>query len=88
MKQIKDLELISGVELAFGSCLTGAINMKSKDTLIQVKEAIIRMKTHDKSERQQKLQKWLNQQFGAYFQGRNALVSSTTSEGLTNTKDN
>ena len=34
---IKGLELISSVELAFGSCLTGAINMKSQEISTQVK---------------------------------------------------
>ncbi len=29
IKQIKDLELIRGIKLAFGSCLTGASSMKS-----------------------------------------------------------
>ncbi len=31
INQIKDLELIWGIKLAFGSCLTSATNMKSKE---------------------------------------------------------
>ncbi|XP_053087803.1 protein Mpv17 isoform X2 [Pangasianodon hypophthalmus] len=52
MKQIKGLELISGIELAFGSCSTGATNMKSKEISMQVKEAIIRLKKQHKSIRE------------------------------------
>ena len=43
LKQIKGLELISAVELAFGSSLTGAISMKSKEISMRVKETIIRL---------------------------------------------
>ena len=42
MKQIRGLDLISGVKLAFGNCLTGVFN-KSKEILKEVKEAITRL---------------------------------------------
>ena len=42
MKQIKGVKLIQGIELAFGSCLTEAINMKPEEVSMQIKEAIIR----------------------------------------------
>lgn len=42
MKQLKGQELIKGTDLAFGSCLTGATNIKSNEILMQVDEAIIR----------------------------------------------
>ena len=44
MEQFKSLEVISGAELTFGRCLTGADNMKANETSLQVKEAMIRMK--------------------------------------------
>ena len=49
MKQIKCLELISCFILAFGSCLTEAINMKSKGISVQGKEASIWLKKVNKS---------------------------------------
>ena len=49
IKQIKVLELVLTVELAFGSCLTEATSMKSKDILIQGKETFIRLKKQNKS---------------------------------------
>ena len=42
---------MSGVELTFGSCLTGAINM-SKEISTQAREAIIRVKKQNKSIRE------------------------------------
>ncbi len=36
--------MIWGIKLAFGSCLTGATNMKSKEISMKVKEAIIKLK--------------------------------------------
>lgn len=44
MKLITSSVVISGVVLAFGRCLTGAKNMRSKEILMQMKEAIIRVK--------------------------------------------
>lgn len=44
MKRIKDLVLISGSELVFGSCLPGAVNIKYKEVSMQVMEVIIRLK--------------------------------------------
>ena len=48
-KDIKGLELFSGVELAFSSCLTGVNNMKSKEISVQLKEAVVRLKEQNKS---------------------------------------
>ena len=59
MNQIKGLELISGIELAFGSYLTGAINMKSKEISMQVKEA-------EKT-------KWIYQRNSKYFRSGHIL---------------
>ena len=47
MKQIKVLELISGVEFEFSSCLTDAINLKCRDMSMQVKEATIRLTANE-----------------------------------------
>ena len=41
MKPTKGLKLISGVELAFGSCLTKTSKKKSKEISLQVNGAII-----------------------------------------------
>lgn len=43
IKKTKGLKLILGIELAFGSCLTQATTIKSKEIPIQVKEVIIRL---------------------------------------------
>ena len=81
MKQIKGLVLISGVELAFGSCLTGVVNMWSKES-IWVMEAIIRVKRQNKSVTEIAKTLWLNQQFGAFLRRKNALVSPAMSKDL------
>ena len=70
MKQIKGLELISGSELLFGSCETGAVNMSSKEITVQVKKAISRLSKQNKSIREgerKKLQQWPNPQFGTFL---------------------
>ena len=78
MKKIKRLELISGFELAFGSYLTWAINMKNKG-----KEAIIRLKKQTENQSEKKhLYECPNQQFGRFVKRKKALVSSTISKVL------
>ena len=54
MKQIKGLELISGVELPFGICLNGAIKINSEEMSVKVEEAITRLKNLNKSIRDSK----------------------------------
>ena len=49
MRQIKVLEMTSGVEFAFGSCLTEDITLMSKKISTQVKEANTRLKKTNKS---------------------------------------
>ena len=49
MKQIKDLEFISSNKYAFGSCLTGATNVKSEEISMQVRKVIIWLQKQNKS---------------------------------------
>lgn len=52
MKQNKGPDSISGVSFAFGSYMTGVIDMKSKEVSIRVKEAIILVKKTNNSIRE------------------------------------
>lgn len=49
MKWIKGLELISVVELVFGICLRGAINIIYTEILMEVKEAISKPEEQNES---------------------------------------
>lgn len=72
----------SGVDSKCSICiwqlLTGILIMWSKEG----NQVIIRMKKLNKSERQQKLQEWTNQQFGSFLKKRKALVSPGTPKSL------
>ena len=82
MKQIKGLELISGVELTFGSCFIGTINMRSKEISKERRPSLRYKKTINLSDTLQKLEQVPNQRFGTFLNRKNVLVSLTTSKGL------
>ena len=71
----------SEFELAFGSCLTTALKMKTTEISMQLKEALIRLKKQ-KWNQIVKLQEGLNQKCDTFLKRKNARVSSTISKGL------
>ena len=78
MKQIKGLELISGIELVFLSCLTGTTDIKSKEISEQVKETIIRLKKKSITEREREKKPSLVH----LLKRQKVLMSFTTSKSL------
>ncbi len=68
--------------MAFGCCLAGATNMKSKEILMKVKEAIIKLKKQHKSIREIAKTLGVARSMVGYILKKEAPVSSTISKGL------
>ena len=83
--QVKSLELISSVEMAFDSCSSGAIKEKYKETSMQAKEAIICPKKQNKNPRQNPCMRLIasnlgvaKSTIGTFLKRGNSLANSLT----------